>query len=122
MRASGHKLAAGLFVGVLVVWLAGMALVMRHAALPAEATGTMLAIFEPGTPEDRIFASLTRAEARIVRQAGLGFIWVVSSDEPGLAGRLKGEGALGAYRDLPISPTIAGCFGFVDSKVAGLMP
>ena len=122
MRASGHRLAAGLFFGVLAVWLIGMSIVMRHAALPPEASGTMLAIFEPATPEDEIFASLTRAEARIVKPGGLGFIWVVSSDEPGLAGRLEREGALGAYRDLPISPTIAGCFGFVDAKVAELMP
>ena len=122
MRRPGHRLALALFAGVIVAWLIGMAVVMRHAALPPEASGTMLAVFEPGTPEDAIFASLTRADARIVRASGLGFIWVVASEEPGLAGRVVKEGALGAYRDLPISPTIAGCFAFADAKVAGLMP
>ncbi len=117
----GHRLALLLFLGVLVVWIAAMALVMRHAALEPEASGPMIAVFEPGTPEDQIFASLTRAEARVVRQGGLSFIWVVSGDEPGLAGRLQREGALGAYRELPISPVIAGCFGYADAKVAGLM-
>lgn len=120
MKLSGHRLALALFAGVIAVWLAGMALVMRHAALPAEASGTMLAVFEPGTAEDEVFAALTRADARIVKPSGLGFIWVVASDEPGLAGRLQREGALGAYRDLPVSPVIAGCFAFADAKVASL--
>ena len=120
MRRSGHRLALALFAGVIAIWLAGMAVVMRHAALPPEASGTMLAVFEPGTPEDEVFASLTRADARIVKPSGLGFIWVVASDQPGLAGRLRREGALGAYRDLPLSPVIAGCFAFADAKVASL--
>ena len=47
-----------------VILLIGMAIVMRHAALPPDASGTMLAVFEPATPEDEVFASLTRAEAR----------------------------------------------------------
>jgi len=85
-----------------------MAVVMRHAALPPEASGTMLAVFEPGTPEDQVFAALTRADARIVKPGGLSFIWVV--------------GALGAYRELPVSPVIAGCFAFADAKVASFAP
>jgi hypothetical protein len=120
MTRAGHRLALALFLGVIAVWLTGMAVVMRHAALPPEASGTMLAVFEPGTPDDQVFASLTRADARIVKPSGLGFIWVVSSDEPGLAGRLRREGALGAYRELPVSPVIAGCFAFADAKVASL--
>lgn len=120
MMRRGHGLALALFVGVVVVWLAGMAIVMRHAALPPEASGTMLAVFEPGTTPDAVFASLTRAEARIVKPSGLSFIWVVASDEPGLAGRLQQQGALGAYRELPVSPVIAGCFAFADAKLASL--
>jgi len=122
MRLTGHRLALALFAGVIAVWLVGMAVVMRHAALPPEASGTMLAVFDPGTPEDQVFAALTRAEARIVKPSGLGFIWVVAGDEPGLAGRLAREGALGAYRELPVSPVIAGCFAFADAKVASLAP
>lgn len=114
----GHRLALVLFISVLVVWLAAMAVVMRQAALPPEASGPMLAIFEPGTDDNVIFASLTRAGGRPIRAAAFSFIWIVAGDEPGLAGRLVAEGALGAYRDLPISPTIAGCFAFADAKVA----
>jgi hypothetical protein len=122
MRLSGHRLALALFAGVVAVWLIGMAVVIRHAALPAEASGPMLAVFEPGLQEQEMFARLARAEARIVKQSGLPFIWVVAGDEPGLAGRLKAEGALGAYRELPVSPVIAGCFALADAKVAGLTP
>lgn len=118
MRWPGHRLAFGLFVSVLTIWIAVMALVMRRAALPPQASGVMLAVFQPGTPQPVIFASLTRAGARPVRPAALDFIWIVAGDEPGLAGRLAAEGALGAYRDLPISPTIAGCFALADAKVA----
>lgn len=122
MRFSGHRLAVLLFAGVLLVWLIGMAIVIRHAALPTEASGPMLAVFEPGMAEEDMFARLARAEARILKQSGLPFIWVVSGDEPGLAGRLKSEGALGAYRELPVSPVIAGCFALADAKVANLQP
>lgn len=122
MKRQGHRLALALFAGVLAVWLVAMAVVMRHAALPAGASGTMLAVYEPGTSEDLIFASLTRAGARVVRPSALGFIWIVSGEEPGLAGRLVAEGALGAYRDLPISPTIAGCFAYADARATALSP
>lgn len=116
----GHRAALAFFAAVLAVWLGVMAVVMRDAALPAEAGGTMLAVFEPGTPQDEIFARLTLAEARPIRPTALGFIWIVAGDAPGLAGRLKQQGALGAYRDLPISPTLAGCFAYADAKIASL--
>ena len=122
MKLPGHRLALALLAGVMLVWIIGMAVVMRHAALAPEASGTMLAVFEPGTPDDAVFASLTRAGARIVRPSGLGFVWVVTSEEPGLAGRLVAEGALGAYRDLPISPVIAGCFAYADARATALIP
>lgn len=118
MRWPGHRLALGFVISVLTIWLVAMAVLMRQSALPREASGLMLAVFEPGTAQDDIFAALTRAEARIVRPSALGFVWIVAGDEPGLAGRLADQGAIGAYRDLPISPAIAGCFAFADAKVA----
>ena len=121
MAWPGHRLALGLFVSVLSIWLVAMAVIMRQSALPPEATGTMLAVFDPAVPGDDIFASLTRAGARPIRPTAFGFIWIVTADEPGLAGRLAENGALGAYRDLPISPTLAGCFAFADAKVAGYL-
>lgn len=118
MNFPGHKFAAAVFSGVIIVWLIAMALIMRAGALPAEASGTMLAVFNPGTPQDQIFASLVNAGAKPIRETSFGFIWVVAGDEPGLSGRLRANGAIGNYRNLPLSPTIAGCFAYADAKVA----
>jgi hypothetical protein len=116
MRWPGHRFALGLFVSVLIAWLAAMAVLMRQAALPPEASGTMLAVFEPGTHGDQVFASIVASGAKPVRETAFGFIWVVSGEEAGLAGRLVEHGALGAYDELPLSPTIAGCFALADAK------
>jgi hypothetical protein len=118
MNFPGHKFALSIFVGVIAVWLIAMAIIMRAGALPAEASGTMLAVFNPGTPQDKIFASLVNAGAKPIRETSFGFIWVVSGDEPGLSGRLLSAGSIGNYRNLPLSPTIAGCFALADAKVA----
>lgn len=114
MLAHPHRLALGLFAGVIALWLVAMFVVMRDAALPASANGPMLVVFDPGTAADDAFAAITRAGAKPVRQSSLAFIWVVD----GNAGALKQQGALGAYRNLPISPTIAGCVAVVDAKAA----
>lgn len=116
-----HRLAITIFAGIIVSWLIIMAVLMRASALPPEASGVMLAVFEPGTPSDEIFAKLTRAEARPIKETAFGFIWVVAGDAPGLAGKLAAEGAIGAYRELPISPTIAGCFAWADATVASTL-
>ena len=113
----GHRLAITLFATVIVAWVAVMAVLMRKASLPAEASGPMLVVFEPGTPTDDIFAKLTFAGAKPVRQTAFAFIWVVAGDEAGLAGRLSSQGAIGAYRELPLNPSIAGCFALADAKI-----
>jgi hypothetical protein len=118
MPRLGHGLALGLFAGVIAVWLVVMVIVMRHAALPAEASGPMIAVFEPGVSADDVFAKLTQAGARPVRATGFDFIWIVAGDEPGLAGRLAQQGAVGSYKELPFSPTLAGCVALADVKIA----
>jgi hypothetical protein len=118
MKFPGHKFALTFFSGVILLWLVAMAAIMREGRLPAEATGTMLAVFNPGTSQDQIFAKLVNAGAKPIRETSFGFIWVVAGDERGLSGRLQAEGSIGNYRNLPLSPTIAGCFALVDAKVA----
>jgi hypothetical protein len=81
----------------------------------------MLAVFEPGAPKDEVFASIIAAGAKPVRETAFGFIWVVSGEEIGLAGRLERNGAIGAYTELPVSPTIAGCFALADAKVSSML-
>ena len=114
MRWPGHRFALVAFFGVIAVWLIAMFAIMRDAALPADATGVMLVVFEPGIADDKAFAAITRANAKPIRKTAFGFIWVVE----GNAGKLQAEGALGSYRDLPINPEIAGCVAVVDAKVA----
>ena len=109
-----HRFALSLFAIVIALWLIAMFAIMRDAALPATAEGIMLVVFEPGTKVDHAFAAITRAGASPIRKTAFGFIWVVD----GNAGKLKAEGALGSYRDLPISPEIAGCVAVADAKVA----
>ena len=118
MRWSGHRLALTFFLSVIGLWVVVMAVLMRQGALPPEASGPMLAVFEPGTAPDDIFAKLVNAGAKPIRETAFGFIWVVAGNEPGLAGRLAGQGAIGAYRELPLNPSIAGCFALADAKIA----
>ena len=114
MHYPGHRFALTVFASVIAVWLVVMFALMRASVLPATANGIMLVVFEPGIADDTAFAAITRAEAKPIRKTAFGFIWVVE----GNAGKLKAEGALGSYRDLPISPTIAGCVAVVDAKAA----
>jgi hypothetical protein len=45
-------------------------------------------------------------------------VWVVSGEEKGFAGRLRNEGAMGAYGELPFAPAVAGCLAYADAKMA----
>lgn len=110
----GHRFALTLFASVIALWLVAMFVIMRDAVLAPDAEGIMLVVFEPGTKEDVAFAAITRAAAKPIRKTAFGFIWVVE----GNAGKLEAEGALGSYRNLPISPEIAGCVAVVDAKMA----
>ena len=91
---------------------------MRQAALPPEAPGPLLAVFEPGMSEDEIFARIVAANGKPLRGTWLGFVWVVAGEEAGLAGRLEAQGAIGAYSELPFNASLAGCFAFADAKMA----
>lgn len=118
MRWPGHRLALGLALGILVIWLAGMALAIRAARLPLDATGPMIVVFEPGTAKEDMLARIVTAGARPIRETWLGFVWVVMGEEPEASARLLSQGALGTYRELPITASLAGCFAFADAKVA----
>ena len=120
MPGLGHKLALWLAAGVLAVSLAAMATAMRAAALPPEASGKMLVVFQPGTHQDDILLHLVKAGGAPVRQTWLPFVWVVAGDAPGFAGAMMRHGAMGAYGELPFSPQLAGCFAYVDAKAIEL--
>jgi hypothetical protein len=119
-RWPDHRLALKLAAAVLAIWLIGMAVVVRSAALGPDASGKMLAVFEPGTSEDQIFMTLVAAGGRPVRNTWLPFVWVVVGEETGFAGRLEQHGAVGTYGELPFAPAVAGCLAYADAKMAEL--
>src|SRR5690349_24954150 len=114
----GHKFAAVFGGLVLIVWIFVMAITMRHAALPPEAPGPLLAVFEPSMSENEMFARIIAANGKPLRGTWLGFVWVVAGDEKGLAGRLEAQGAIGTYAELPFNPSLAGCFAYADAKMS----
>lgn len=113
----GHRFALAFGAIVLVIWLVVTAVMMRQAALPPEAPGSLLAVFEPGISEDEIFTRIVAANGKPMRSAGFDFVWLVQGTEPGLAGRLEAQGAIGTYAELPFNTSLAGCFAFADAKV-----
>jgi hypothetical protein len=121
MKWPGHRFAITLFSSVIVLWLTAMFALMRASALPADATGAMLVVFNPGISKDDAFETIVAAGARPIRETSFNFIWVVTGDAAGLAGSLVANGALGAYRELPISPVIAGCIAVADAKVVSAL-
>jgi hypothetical protein len=110
---SGHGLAAVLAAAVLVVWLGLMVVSWRAAALPPQASGTVLAVFPPRHSEADIFAAILRAGGRPVRATWLGFAWIAHGDEPGFVANLRTEGAVGAFDDVPLGPSLGGCAAIV---------
>jgi hypothetical protein len=120
MNWPGHRLAALLGVAIVTLWLAGMTIAVHAARLPANATGTMLVVFEPGIAKEDMLARIVTAGARPIRETWLSFVWVVSGEEPESAGRLLGQGAIGTYRELPVAASLAGCFAFADASIADI--
>lgn len=112
-----HLAAFGLLVGVLVLWLAGMAFVLNAALLPDEASGKVLAVFSPWQAEEQSFAAIIEAGARPVRPVA-SFIWVVQSDDAGLARRLREQGAHAVYGEFRFGPALAGCLAYIGGKGA----
>jgi hypothetical protein len=118
MRWSRHRLAFAIAAGVLAVWVVAMGITVRLSALPPQASGLMLAVFDPTIGSEVAYGRIAAAGGRPVRQLWLPFVWVAAGDEPGFAGRLVQSGAIGAYAELPIPVQLAGCFAFADAKVA----
>jgi hypothetical protein len=102
-----YRLALALFSGVLAVW-AGL---MMLAALPAERSGTVVAVFSPQMAPERIFHAVRRADGRLVNGTWLANAWIVHSDSAGFVGKLQAEGAWLAFDPGLFAPiTVGGCF------------
>lgn len=117
-----HGFAVLLALATLLVWSFIMLLVLRDAALPVEASGTVLAVFPLEASQEDILASVVKAGGRPVRVSWPRNIWVVNGTKDGFVGHLYETGAVAAYGELPMGPTLAGCFAFIDRYVPGRRP
>ena len=110
-RVGRSGAALVLMAGVIVLWLAVVALIVRAAALAPDDAGKLFVIFPPGTSDDRAFAAIVGAGGAPIRPALGQWAWIAHDDGPGFVGRLEAGGALAAFRGAPVGLTLAGCFG-----------
>lgn len=116
-RFRPHMLALLVGLAAFAVWAGAMLLAMRDAALPGEAEGTVMAVFPPGLSQERILARVVKAEGRPLRTLWPSNVWIVNGANAGFVSRLKSQGALAVYGELPMGPVLAGCFAYVDSQL-----
>lgn len=111
--ARQHWIALGFAGAVLLVWAALFGVTLQRAALPAEATGKVVAVYPFGwSNEQSVAAALGGTEARLVRDTWLPNAIELSSDDPGFAARLRAQGAIAVYRAQPFDVfMLAGCTG-----------
>lgn len=109
--ARPHLIALAITVAAVAGWSAAMLVALRAAALPDDEAGVMIAVFAPGTTPDAAFTRVLAAGGRPVRRTDPPLAWVVEAQAPGLAARLRAEGAMLVLRDFPFGPVLAGCSG-----------
>ncbi|MAW52098.1 MAG: hypothetical protein CME01_04665 [Geminicoccus sp.] len=100
---------------VMLILIATLAAVTR---LPDATSGTVLAVFPPRTPTDDVFAAVDQTDARIIRATLFSNAWIVESQAPDFVGRLRGAGALAAWKPVSgVSFAVGGCgFGAIMSN------
>lgn len=124
-RFSAHWLAAGIAAALLLIWAAVMAVAIRDAALPPDATGRIFVVFPPGLASEDAVRKIAAAGGRPVSQTWFSSVWVVASDRTNFVGELERQGAVGAYGELPVGIQLAGCFALMDARIgqlAAIMP
>lgn len=67
--------------------------VFAAADLPGETSGTLAAVFAPGTDRAEALAAVTAADGLVVRAGGWGAVLVARSEDAGFAARLRRAGA-----------------------------
>ncbi|MFO1070611.1 MAG: hypothetical protein U1E14_18995 [Geminicoccaceae bacterium] len=108
--AAPHRLALGLAAAARAATLVAVAALLVAADQPDGASGDLVAVFAPGTSGERALQAVVAADGIVRRGTWLGTVWEVTGDRPGLAGRLRGAGALLV---LPVQPfaslSLGGC-------------
>lgn len=107
-----HRFALKLLAWIVGIWVIGMALLFEAAALPPEASGTVIVLYPPGTATPAAVVSSAAAGAKLVSSSWFDNVLVVADETPGLAGRLKAQGALGVFENMSFAGvSFAGCVG-----------
>jgi hypothetical protein len=115
-RGTGARAALALMVGVVVLWAAVLAVILRVGALGAEDAGKVFVVFWPGTASADAFAAIVGAGGEPVRAAFGDWAWIAHAEGPGFVGRLEQNGALAAFRGAPVGLSLAGCFAWATDR------
>ena len=89
-----HLFAAGLFIAIVTGWVALMALATRDSELPDESSGMVTVVFPWGSTIRDVFLTAEKAGGSIVGDTFVPNVWVMHSDAPGYAARLRAAGVL----------------------------
>jgi hypothetical protein len=107
-----HRFALRLLAWIAGIWLAVLALLLKAAALPPEASGTVIVVFPTDTAVAEAVAASAAAGAKLVSPSWFDNLLVVADETPGLAGRLKEQGALAVFENMTFAGfSFAGCIG-----------
>lgn len=110
--AADHRFALKLLAGIVGIWLVALALLFEAAALPPEATGTVIVLFPLGTGTAEAIAAGAAAGAKLVSPTWFENVLVVTDETPGLARRLAEQGALAVFENMRFAGiSFAGCIG-----------
>ena len=77
----------------------------------------VMAVFAPSMDEEAVLAAVVKAGGRPVRHLWPGSVMIVNGEGNGFVSRLRAEGAIAAYGELPMGPVLAGCFAYVDAQI-----
>ena len=115
-RGTGVRAALALMVGVVVLWAAVLAVILRAAALGPDDAGKVFVVFSPGTAPAEAFAAIVGAGGEPVRAALGDWAWIAHAEGTGFVGRLERNGALAAFRGAPVGLSLAGCFAWATDS------
>lgn len=107
-----HRFVVKLLAWTVGIWLIALGLLFEAAALPPEASGTVIVLFPLSNRAAESVAASAAAGAKLVSASWFENVLVVADETPGLAGRLKEQGALEVFANMSVAGfSFAGCIG-----------
>jgi hypothetical protein len=107
-----------------VTWLPLLGTHLYRTSLTDAGTGTAVVVFSPLASSADVFRRVMEADGSLVRPVSwLRRAWIVHSLQPGFAGRLREQGALGVYSTDLLSPrALFNCFRLADPATGPQVP